>query len=132
MFGLGGVKHNDDFASALENGPWLWQDLQFYGGDYVYQFCDNVEGVVKNSTAALPGPGGVGVEKALAGYANWFNTTYLPGACAGYGYADFQGTYNVECFNTIMRRARSIPISLSAIPWIASGSGSFVVSELFA
>jgi len=100
MFGLGGVKHNDDFASALENGPWLWQDLQFYGGDYVYQFCDDVEGVVKNSTAALPGPGGVGVEKALAGYANWFSTTYLPGACAGYGYADFQGTYNVECFNT--------------------------------
>ncbi|KAL1968061.1 hypothetical protein VTN77DRAFT_2191 [Rasamsonia byssochlamydoides] len=45
LFGLGELEHDDDFASALENGPWLWQSNSFYD-DYppVYQFCDYVEG----------------------------------------------------------------------------------------
>lgn len=97
MFGLGAVEHNDDFAAALENGPWLWQSLQFYGGDYIFDFCDALEGVTANSTS-LPGPGGVGVQTALTNYANWFNTLYLPGACAGYGY--WTDEYSVDCFNT--------------------------------
>lgn len=29
-FGLGNVTHNDDFMAALENGPWLWQENQFF------------------------------------------------------------------------------------------------------
>lgn len=28
-FGLGAVEHDDDFASALENGPWQWQGHNF-------------------------------------------------------------------------------------------------------
>jgi hypothetical protein len=40
----------------------------------------------------------VGLEKALAGYASFFNETILPGFCAGYGY--FEGDYNVDCFDT--------------------------------
>lgn len=31
-FGLGAIEHDDDFASALENGPWQWQGHNFNSG----------------------------------------------------------------------------------------------------
>ncbi|OCK74614.1 serine carboxypeptidase [Lepidopterella palustris CBS 459.81] len=96
MFGLGDVEHFDDFASALENGPWLWQGNQFYRNTGFFDYCDAVENVQPNGT--IPGAEGVGLRKALAGYANYFNGTILPGFCEGYGY--FDGTYNTECFDT--------------------------------
>ncbi|PVH97482.1 serine carboxypeptidase [Periconia macrospinosa] len=103
QFGLQNVTHNDDFMAALENGPWLWQSNQLYTGySGFYQFCDHIEGVfnVSNSTnSAIPGPEGVGAEKAVAGYAKWMNETYLPGTCEDYGYDEFKGTYNTYCFN---------------------------------
>jgi len=52
------------------------------------------------TNTTLPGAKGVGLETALAGYAQWFNDTYLPGTCAGYGYAEWQDPYSVQCFNT--------------------------------
>ena len=104
MFRLQDLEHNDDFAQALENGPWLWQSNQFYTNySGFYKFCDFVENVAAagnftNST--VPGAEGVGLTKALDGYAKWFTSTLLPGYCESYGYSDFQGTYNVECFDT--------------------------------
>ncbi|KAF2501770.1 serine carboxypeptidase [Lophium mytilinum] len=95
MFGLGEVEHFQDFASALENGPWLWQGNQFYRNTGFFDFCDAVENV---GSGVVPGAEGVGLDKALAGYASFFNETVLPGFCAGYGY--FEGDYNVECFDT--------------------------------
>lgn len=99
MFGLQDLEHKDDFAAALENGPWLWQGNQFYTNSGFFDFCDAVENVSQNSTS-LPGADGVGLEKALAGYANWFKTVSLPGACASYGYADWQDEYSVLCYDT--------------------------------
>ncbi|GAB7347161.1 hypothetical protein MBLNU459_g3279t1 [Dothideomycetes sp. NU459] len=98
MFGLQDLEYGDDFGSAIENGPWLWQSNQFYRTLGFYDWCDAVENVTPNGT--VPGAEGVGLEKALAGYAKWFNTTYLPGSCAGYGYADWQDEYSVACYNT--------------------------------
>ncbi|KAL1311365.1 hypothetical protein AAFC00_001536 [Neodothiora populina] len=98
MFGLGDLEHYDDFAAALENGPWLWQGNQFYLNSGFFYFCDAVENATPNGT--VPGAEGVGLEKALAGYASWFNTTMLPGFCASYGYADWQGQYSIGCFDT--------------------------------
>lgn len=44
MFGLGALKHFDDFAAAITNGPWLWQDMNFVSGySRFYKFCDAVE-----------------------------------------------------------------------------------------
>ena len=99
LFGLGDLEHYDDFAAALENGPWLWQGIQFYTDGGFFEFCDAVESVAPNSTV-LPGTDGVGLSKALAGYADWFNSTLLPGFCAGYGYEDWQGNYSIGCFDT--------------------------------
>ncbi|KAI5209493.1 serine carboxypeptidase [Aureobasidium subglaciale] len=100
-FGLEGLEHNDDFAAALQNGPWLWQGNQFYRNTGFFDFCDAVENVKPNSTnTTLPSAKGVGLEKALAGYASWFNTTYLPGSCESYGYDDWQGERNIKCFDT--------------------------------
>lgn len=98
-FGLQNLKHSDDFASALENGPWLWQGNQFYQNSGFFDFCDAVENATPNSTI-LPGAEGVGLEKALAGYASWFNTTMLPGMCAGYGYEEWQDEWSVGCLDT--------------------------------
>jgi hypothetical protein len=64
-FGLEDLEHNDDFAAALQNGPWLWQSNQFYRSGGFFEFCDAVENVKPNSTnaTALPGAEGVGLEK---------------------------------------------------------------------
>lgn len=104
MFGLEGLEHNSDFAAALENGPWLWQENQFYTNySAFYEFCDFVENVAAAgnfSHTTIPSANGVGLQKALSGYALWFNSTFLPGFCESYGYADFNGTYNIGCFDT--------------------------------
>jgi len=103
MFGLADVTANDDFGAALENGPWLWQSNRFYANGGFFEMCDAVEnaGLYSNTTKTfMPGADGVGLAKALPGYANWFKKTFLPGWCEAYGYADWQGEMNVQCFNT--------------------------------
>ncbi|KAF7719783.1 Serine carboxypeptidase [Penicillium ucsense] len=98
MFGLGDIEHFDDFASALENGPWLWQSNTFYTGySGFFQFCDYVENVDAGH-GKIPGHDGVGTKKALEGYAKWFKSVYLPGACANYGY--WSDPMSTDCFNT--------------------------------
>lgn len=98
MFGLGALEHYDDFAAAIENGPWLWQSTDFDTGySEFYKFCDAVENV-EAGASATPGPEGVGLEKALKGYASWFNSSYLPGACANFGY--WTDEYSIACFDT--------------------------------
>ncbi|KAF2716554.1 serine carboxypeptidase [Polychaeton citri CBS 116435] len=104
LFLMEDVEHNDDFMGALENGPWLWQGNQFYTGySPFFQWCDFIEGVLlgSNSTnSTTPSAKGVGLDKALQGYATWFTTELLPGLCESYGYPEFNGTYNTACFDT--------------------------------
>lgn len=103
-FGLGDIEHDADFASALENGPWLWQSNQFYTGySSFYQFCDYVEnaaGTTANATttATSPSPSGVGLQKALDGYARWTREILLPDYCSGYGY--WSDPSDLACFDT--------------------------------
>ncbi|EGP89515.1 serine carboxypeptidase [Zymoseptoria tritici IPO323] len=98
LFGLQDVSHNDDFMAALENGPWLWQGNQFYNTSGFFTWCDYVEDSVNATGSSVAGPSGVGVEKALAGYAKWFKEVQLPGYCESYDY--FHGENNTECFDT--------------------------------
>ncbi|KAI1399038.1 peptidase S28, partial [Hypoxylon fuscum] len=97
-FMLGNLQ-DADFASALENGPWTWQSGQFYSGAPYYRFCNYIENVWPNSTNPVPGPEGVGLTKALEGYAKWFKEVSLPGYCESYGY--FEGEYNTDCFQAL-------------------------------
>ncbi|KAF2654875.1 hypothetical protein K491DRAFT_693417 [Lophiostoma macrostomum CBS 122681] len=94
-----------DFAAAIENGPWTWQSGQFYstttlGYTPYYRFCDYIENQFPNATnnTAVPGPSGVGLTKALNGYAKWFTELELPGYCANYG---FTGEYNTDCLQAL-------------------------------
>lgn len=102
QFGLASVQHNDDFMAALENGPWLWQGNQFYHTTGFYEWCDyieNAENYNPNSTnTTLPSAAGVGLTKALAGYAKWTREVFLPGYCEGFGY--FSGLNNTACLDT--------------------------------
>ncbi|KAL9085243.1 MAG: hypothetical protein Q9165_007677 [Trypethelium subeluteriae] len=109
MFKLSNLEA-DDVGAALENGPWLWQGNQLYTGySAFFEWCDYVEGAVTTSSNGttsvrtnntLPDANGVGLQKALQGYATWWNTVQLPGYCEGYGYADFSGIYNTDCLDT--------------------------------
>ncbi|SPQ26465.1 40fb040e-439d-4494-9381-05300f302a92 [Thermothielavioides terrestris] len=95
-----------DFASAIESGPWQWQSGQFYsittlGYTPYYRFCDYIENVWPNSTNKVPGPWGVGLSKALDGYAKYFTEEVLPGACESSGYDDWKGKYNTRCFQSL-------------------------------
>lgn len=92
-FGLEGLEHDDDFMSVLENGPWQWQSNSFTTGDNstFYEFCDSVENVGPlfntSKNASVPGAEGVGLKKALEGYAKWIKEDVVPGCkCdASYG-----------------------------------------------
>ncbi|RFU74516.1 peptidase s28 [Trichoderma arundinaceum] len=99
LFGLGDVEHDDDFAAALNNGLYTWQSVLFSDGtSALNDMCDYVENQWPGSTNPIPGPGGVGLKKALAGYAKWFSTVSLPGYCAGYGY--WSNPNDTSCFDT--------------------------------
>jgi hypothetical protein len=114
MFGLGSIVHADDFASVLENGPWTWQSHDFDSGySSVYQFCDYVENAVSGvfntssackpgtnaTTTTVPGANGVGLKKALHGYATWTSQVLLPDYCSSLD-SSFEGTLNTECFDS--------------------------------
>jgi hypothetical protein len=109
-FGMQDVKHNDDFMAALENGPWLWQGNQFYRNTGFFDWCDYIENVHPSQTGSnatnatlptnvtIPGAAGVGLEKALDGYATWTKNDFLPGYCESFGY--FSGELNTDCLDT--------------------------------
>lgn len=98
-FGLADLEHDDDFAAMLENGPWLWQENTFYS-DYsgFYKFCDAIENVAPGA-GIIPDANGVGLEKALAGYANWVNTILISGYCLAYGYTDLRELACMDSYN---------------------------------
>jgi hypothetical protein len=71
-------------SSTLEWGPWEWQSTQFYsvknnGYNSYYRFCDYIENVWPNSTNKVPGAWGVGLSKALDGYAKYVKEEVIPG-----------------------------------------------------
>ncbi|KAK4150729.1 hypothetical protein C8A00DRAFT_36670 [Chaetomidium leptoderma] len=95
-----------DFAAALEWGPWEWQSTQFYsvkntGYTPYYRFCDYIENVWPKSNNTVPGAKGVGLTKALNGYAKYMTETVIPGFCDGAGYPEWKGKYNVACFQNL-------------------------------
>jgi hypothetical protein len=78
-----GDLEDGDFAAVLEWGPWQWQSTQFYsikntGYTPYYRFCDFVENVWPNSTNKVPGARGVGLAKALDGYAKFVKEEVIP------------------------------------------------------
>jgi len=130
-FGLESVVHNDDFMGALENGPWLWQSNQFYTHDAggFFEWCDYIENSVNvTNKALLPGASGVGLTKALDGYAKWWKEVFFPGNCESYGY--FSGTYNTECYTRTTRATRSSPTPASATPSTGNGTGCSATNPL--
>ncbi|OTA06942.1 alpha/beta hydrolase [Trichoderma parareesei] len=98
-FNLGDVEHDDDFAAALVSGLYTWQSVLFSDGySATNRMCDYVENQWPGSTAPAPGKNGVGLTKALAGYAKWFTTLSLPGSCASYGY--WTNPNDTSCYDT--------------------------------
>ncbi|KAI4633240.1 hypothetical protein J4E80_000603 [Alternaria sp. BMP 0032] len=99
-FGMQDVAHNDDFMNALARGPYLWLGNQFTYNTGFFTFCDYIENAVNATLNDLPSEAGVGVDKALEGYAEWWREVELPGYCAGDLYPEFNTTGNTDCFNT--------------------------------
>ncbi|KAG6178013.1 hypothetical protein E4U36_006790 [Claviceps purpurea] len=105
-FGLEAIPNND-FGEALHTGVDDWQDISFDPSWYnpFYDFCDYIENVfpeAKNNSKShkhLPGPEGVGLHKALHGFARWSNEVLIPNNCNSYPYWANQGNHSVECFD---------------------------------
>ncbi|KAH8671658.1 serine carboxypeptidase S28 [Xylariales sp. PMI_506] len=103
MFGLAELAHDDDAATAIASPIGVWQSIQQTSNySQFYQMCDAIEGVLPNVTTANMtfSASGVGVEAALPRFANWFTSAYLPGYCDGFGYSDWSGDNNVQCFDS--------------------------------
>ncbi|KAJ7572495.1 serine carboxypeptidase S28-domain-containing protein [Mycena floridula] len=80
-FGLGELRHSEDFASALTFVLAEWQNLQpFTGpGGRFFKFCDALE-VSGNVIAPAAG---FGLEHALNAWSSYFSNSYIPETCAG-------------------------------------------------
>ncbi|RDL39517.1 putative serine protease K12H4.7 [Venustampulla echinocandica] len=98
-FGLESLEHEEDVMAVLENGPWLWQSNSFYSNySGFYQFCDAIENVTAGA-AVTPDANGVGLETALAGYANWTKSELIPGYCRNFGYQNLLDTGCMDTYN---------------------------------
>ncbi|KAG1839389.1 peptidase S28 [Suillus tomentosus] len=91
-FGLGGLDHVADFATALQYNLWDWQDLDpSTGPDSIfYEFCDALE--VKDGVNA--GPEGWGVDHAIRSWGNFWNTTYYRYNCHDQDVQTCLGTFD--------------------------------------
>ncbi|KAH7317866.1 peptidase S28 [Rhexocercosporidium sp. MPI-PUGE-AT-0058] len=99
MFGLESVEHNDDVMRVLRSGVFSWQDNSFTSGYSVfYQFCDSIENV-EAGAAVTPDVNGIGLTKALAGYAKFVNETIIPGYCSDLGYTDERETKCMDSYD---------------------------------
>jgi hypothetical protein len=126
MFGLAGLEHSDDFAAVLPNGPYQWQSNDFYTGySLFFQWCDAVENAVPGAGTSTPATG-VGLEKALAGYANWIKTVIVP--TAQVTATQIRMTSPASTHTT--PPTLCTPTTPSAIPGTDSGFGSFATSHL--
>lgn len=93
-FGLGGLSHIDDFASALVNNIEDWQQLKPYTGPgaMFYQFCDALE--VKDGQSA--DENGWGLEHAIQGWGAFWNGTYYQHLCGDKDAETCLGTYDTS------------------------------------
>ncbi|KIJ58452.1 hypothetical protein HYDPIDRAFT_119526, partial [Hydnomerulius pinastri MD-312] len=78
-FGLSGLSHMDDFAAALQNNLFDWQDLQPWSGPgaMFYKFCDALE--VKDGVSA-PATGW-GLDHAIQAWGSFWKSTYYAHLC---------------------------------------------------
>ncbi|PHH67155.1 hypothetical protein CDD81_2924 [Ophiocordyceps australis] len=99
QFGFADLRYNDDFAAALVNGLFDWQNTQFYTGyDPLHRMCDYIENMWPGSNATDPGARGVGLLKATAGFAKWSRDVMIPGSCVKTGYWSDKNT--TACYDT--------------------------------
>ncbi|KAK4201380.1 putative serine protease [Triangularia verruculosa] len=94
---------DDDFAQELSFGMSQLQMTQFfseeaYGKSQFYQFCDYVEGTYPATVnMTVPGEEGIGVERAVEGYARWVKEQAIPGFCNISGYAEWKHPNSTLC-----------------------------------
>ncbi|KAH7309745.1 endoprotease endo-Pro [Stachybotrys elegans] len=102
LFGVQELDHDDDAAQSISSPVWVWQSIQLNSGySQFYQMCDAIEGAGSAPGAKVSySSKGVGLKKALPNYAAWFKASYIPGYCESYGYSDWSGTNNVQCWNS--------------------------------
>ncbi|ODA80554.1 hypothetical protein RJ55_03513 [Drechmeria coniospora] len=99
LFGFGNLTHDDDFASSLIGGLVGWQGTQFYTGyTGLHRMCDYVENKWPGSKSSTPGEEGVGLCKAVKGFAKWSRDVMIPGSCATYGY--WKDNNTVACYDS--------------------------------
>lgn len=108
-FSMQDVAHNDDFMNALTRGPYLWLGNQFTYNTGFFTFCNYIEKAVNATATDLPSKAGVGVEKALEGYAKWWKEVKLSGYCAGNLYPESNTTENFDCLTPATRALHSSP-----------------------
>nr|CDP27866.1 Putative serine protease [Podospora anserina S mat+] len=95
------------FADELTWGLASLQTTQFYsekniGYSPFYRFCDYVEGLYPvEPNATVPGEDGVGLEKALEGYARYIKEDVVPGFCAKSGYPEWQDGNSTLCLQNM-------------------------------
>ncbi|KAL8289556.1 hypothetical protein RB601_005461 [Gaeumannomyces tritici] len=98
-FGFADLEHDSDFGSAIANAI-KWQPVGFSSGySSFFRWCDYVENALPSvfPGASTPTAEGVGLEKALEGYAKYTRDIMIPGSCDP---AIYGANNPVACYNT--------------------------------
>ncbi|EGO02891.1 hypothetical protein SERLA73DRAFT_176339 [Serpula lacrymans var. lacrymans S7.3] len=93
-FGLTGLSHIDDFASALRTNLFDWQKYQpskeIQHGALFSQFCDALE----NVTGVVAGPSGRGLDHAIIAWGAFWKNTYYKSICGQENADDCLGSHD--------------------------------------
>ncbi|KLU92954.1 hypothetical protein MAPG_11902 [Magnaporthiopsis poae ATCC 64411] len=97
-FGFAALEHDADFGNALASVI-RWQSMYpSKGYSAFYEWCDYVENAIPSvfPNASKPTAEGVGLEKALEGYAKYTREIVAPGSCDAATY----GNNSLACWNS--------------------------------
>ncbi|KAF7186779.1 putative extracellular serine carboxypeptidase [Pseudocercospora fuligena] len=102
IFGLERLE-DDDFAFVLHIGPLQWTEASISRESSYMEFCDYVEGSFddrgEKSNIPVPDEFGVGLQRAISGYASYINV--LRSHCAQANYTEYQLPGNdMLCWDT--------------------------------
>ncbi|KAK2003332.1 endoprotease [Colletotrichum falcatum] len=102
QFGLQDLTRLDDAANALSQPIIAWTFVQ-PSDDHTsfYDMCNAIKGTSLREAISPEIDQGARLKRALDNYATWFTTYFLPGRCDSYGYSDWAGRSNVQCFGTL-------------------------------
>ncbi|KAK2020698.1 endoprotease [Colletotrichum zoysiae] len=101
-FGLQDLSQLDDAANALSQPMMGWTYIQPSDQHpQFYEMCNEIGRIEADPFTRRDDKWNSSLERVVDNYAKWFTASFLPGKCDSYGYSDWAGQSNVQCYDTV-------------------------------